>query len=170
MRHLELGQRIDTGPRLHLLIGTHQHVEGDESSDDDAGGDLPDEEGDDRHDHEHDVHRVRELGEGYRPDTGRGLLRDRIRPVPGLTRFDLGRIETDRDVDFETSGHLFHIETVPGDVLDRGRGLDLSCCHSVTPEGRSFGLGGRLRQGSHQRECVAHVCKRRFLIPARTPC
>ena len=42
VRHLELGQRLDAGPRLQLLARAHDHVEGHERRDDHAGEDLAD--------------------------------------------------------------------------------------------------------------------------------
>ena len=67
LRHLELGQRLDAGPRLHLLVRAHDDVERHQREHDDARRDLPDGEAGAADDQQHDVHRVGQLAPGDRP-------------------------------------------------------------------------------------------------------
>ena len=91
LRHLELGQRVHAGSGGELLPGAEGQVQHDEQRHDGGRRDLADDEADDGHGHEHQVHRVPQLPQGD-GDHGRRLLaRDVVRPVGGQSGRGLGR-------------------------------------------------------------------------------
>ena len=91
--HRSLGQRLDARRCLALLVGAHHHVERDQQAHHDPRGDLPDGEAGDRHDKQHDVHRVEELALGGLPERRRRLCSDFVRPVLRQAALDFGRGE-----------------------------------------------------------------------------
>ena len=81
LRHLHLGQRVHARPRGQLLAGAQRDVEDDEEADDDPGRDLPDEQADDHHRDQHQVHRVPQLNSGDLHRRRRFLGGDPVRAV-----------------------------------------------------------------------------------------
>ena len=81
LRHLQVRERVDAGPRLQLLPRAEDDVEEDEQRDDDAGRDLADREAHRRDGDEHDVHRIAELLQRHGPHRRRLLALDRVRAV-----------------------------------------------------------------------------------------
>ncbi len=93
VRHLKLGEGLHAGLGLQLLVGAHDHVERDQPDHHQAGRHLADQEARHPDDQQHDVHRVRQLAPGDRPQARGRLLRQLVRSVGGEPLLHLAGVE-----------------------------------------------------------------------------
>ena len=140
MGHLELRKRIDARARVQFLARAHHDVERHQQRHEDARGNLADRDARDRDDHQHDVHRVRQLTQAHGPDAGWRLGRELVRPVLGESPLDLVGVKSMIEVDRQGLERCGAVERIPrgrpGTLLDRAHVRSFGCGDSAIPHRR----------------------------------
>ena len=111
--HLELRQRLHTGPGLQLLIGAHHHVEQHQPQHHQRRGDLNDREAGHHHHQQHDVHRVDQLRPRHHPHARRRLLGQLVWPVLSQPLLRVCGRQPFLDMDTYLRGHILRRQRVP---------------------------------------------------------
>ena len=113
MRHLQLRECLDAGPRLQLLGRAHHHVERHQAQHEDAGRNLPDDEARHGDDQQHDVHRVGQLSPRHLPHARGRLLRQLVRAVLAQPPLDLAAVQPLIGIDAQLGRDIASRSAVP---------------------------------------------------------